>query len=126
MQYDPKLKMAMNEIRGILAKHDIAGLVVLHNPPGHTEYMLQLSPSWSCAKIEGEAVRVRARIQEDFNGDRKAWTKKVTETLGMLNGITTVGGQMILSMATLSDTVDKVVDATHWDKGHTSETTQNN
>lgn len=32
MQYSPKLKVAMDEVKDVLKKYDIAGFVVLHTP----------------------------------------------------------------------------------------------
>lgn len=34
MQYSPKLKVAMEEIKEILKKNDIAGFVVIHDSDG--------------------------------------------------------------------------------------------
>jgi hypothetical protein len=48
MQYSPKLKTAMAEIKAILKKHDIGAFVILHTP-GFSEYVNEISPSYSCA-----------------------------------------------------------------------------
>lgn len=125
MQYHPKLKMAMNEIMGILSRHDLAAIIVL-NTPGHTEFLMKIDPSYSCAKVEGDILRVKAKIQEDFGGDVRAWEKKVSETSGMLHGLSEVGGKLILNLCEVSDMVDKKIGAEHIGGGFTSHTTQNN
>jgi hypothetical protein len=83
MQYSPKLKMAMEEIKAIIKKYDIGAIVELHTP-GHGEFFIEVSPSYSCAWFEGNHLRIRARLKEDFNGDRKAWGVKVNDTTNML------------------------------------------
>jgi len=115
----------MEEIKAILSKHDIAGMVVLHTP-GNSEYFLKINPSYSCAFIDGEMLRVRARIQKDFNGDKKAWEKKVSDTSNMLSLLTETSGYLALSVAEMSKLVDEKIDAEHSDGGHSSHTTQNN
>lgn len=63
MQFDPKLKVAMEEIKAVLKKHDIAGVVVLHNNDGpghgHGEYAMVLDPSYSCASLNEGMVRLK-------------------------------------------------------------------
>jgi len=70
MQYSPILKIAMVEIQAILQKHDIAGFVVIHTP-GFSEYLNQVSPSYSCAKIENRDIRFKVKASE-VGGPEKA------------------------------------------------------
>ena len=51
--YSDKLKEAMAEINGVLIKHDIAGVVVLHEP-GFSEFRVRVDPSWSVARFESQ------------------------------------------------------------------------
>ena len=67
MQYSPKLKKAAEEIKSILKKYDIAANVVLHTP-GHSEYLLEITPTYSAAWLENGIVRFRARAS-DYNGN---------------------------------------------------------
>ncbi len=125
MQYSPKLKKAMEEVKEILNKYDIGALVVLHTP-GHSEYLNKINPSYSCAKFESdEAVRFRAK-KADFGGDVEARNKKLTDTSNMLNLLGEVGARISLSMLDLSKRFDKIVDAEHGEGGHSSHSTQNN
>lgn len=83
MQYSPKLKKAMELIKDILKDNDIAGIVVLHTP-GHSEFLMGLETSYSCAKFEGDTLRVKAKLA-DFNGDKEAWALKMATTSNMLS-----------------------------------------
>lgn len=125
MQYSPKLKKAAEEIKAILKKYDIGALVVLHNP-GHIEYIVEISPSYSCAKIEPYGVRVKAKLQEDFNGDKEKWETTIWATTNMLNSLGQIGAKQASILMQVSKEVDKVTNATHTNDGHTSHEQQNN
>lgn len=126
MQYSPKLKKAAEEIKNILKENDIAGVVILHTP-GYGEYVLNLSPTYSCVKVspQGE-IRARAKLQEDFNGNKKEWEETVKNTSNMLSIIQSVGEPLMDSIAELSFKVDMAVNATHTKGNSTSDITQNN
>lgn len=81
MQYSPKLKIAMDEIKTILKKHDIAGFILLH-APGFSEYLNHVSPSYSCAKLEPEQLRFRLKAAE-VGGPEKA-KQIATDTYNMI------------------------------------------
>lgn len=81
---DPQLKTAMEEIKAVLRKYDIAGIVFLGSQ-SHSEFLLGINPSWSCAKFEAEnELRIRAK-REDFPS-LEAQKKCLTDTVGMLAG----------------------------------------
>jgi hypothetical protein len=124
MQYSPKLKKAMEEIKAIVTKYDIGAMVIIHTPD-HSEYYMNISPSYSCAKHDGDTVRIKAKLK-DFNGDKKAWQLKVTDTSNMLSLLGETGGRTALSILNVSKQLDKVVDAEHLDGDHTGHTQQNN
>jgi hypothetical protein len=63
MQYSPKLKKAIEEIKEVLNKHDIAGFVILHTP-GFSEYLNHVTTSYSCAQVTPEGVRLRLKGSE--------------------------------------------------------------
>lgn len=129
MQYNPKLKKAMEEIKDILDKHDIAGAVVLHTP-GHGEYLFKIDPSYSCAFIDNtpgvEGIRVRTRLQEDYNGDAKKRHQAQEDTVNMFDIFANlIGRQAVYSIETM-----KMLE-THFDikrtgGGDTSTQVQNN
>lgn len=126
MQYSPKLKKAMKEIKDILDKNDIAATVVLHTP-GHSEFLSKIDPSYSCAFFEGDYLRVRARIDEDFNGDKKAWERKIIDTINMLDLFAHTTANLSISFFEIFDRVSEKVKAEGGgDHNFTSNTTQNN
>lgn len=125
MQYSPKLKKAIQEIKDILSREDIAGVVVLHEP-GHSEFLVKVDPTYSCVKIKGDQIRIKAKLKEDFNGDKKAWTKKVGDSANMLHLLSMTMGDIVVPLMDLSHRVDKVVKSDHSGGGFSSHTTQNN
>lgn len=114
----------MEEVKGILRKYDIAALVVLHTP-GHSEYLMHVETTYSCAKYNGDLLRVKARLK-DYNGNKELWTEKVTDTSNMFNLLGEVGGRISIALMDVSETVDKIVQAEHTSGDHTSHTQQNN
>jgi hypothetical protein len=63
MQYDPKLKIAMEEIKAVIKKHDVAAFVVLHRP-GFSEFLNAIDPTYSCAALENGGVRFHVNSKE--------------------------------------------------------------
>ena len=125
MQYSPKLKKAMQEIMAILDREDIAGCVVLHTPQ-FSEYHVKINPSYSCARFEGDNLRVKAKLQEDFNGDKNLMQYKVKNTVNMLNHLAEDTGRLAMSLIKTSEMVDEITKPTHFGDGHSSHTQQNN
>lgn len=124
MKYSPKLKIATEEIKQILQKHDIAASVVLHTP-GFSEYLLHITPSYSCAWLENGGIRVRAK-KEDYNGDEAMRNKRLTDTVNMIRLLSDTTGQNALALLEVADHIDKVIGAEHRGGGHSTHTTQNN
>lgn len=125
MQYSPKLKKAMEEIKKVCSKYDVAALVVLHTP-GFSEYMNRLDPSYSCVIQNGDEIRVRARANEDFNGDKEARNKKIADTANMFHHLSEIGMRQGLAISEVSKKVNEIVNAEHFGGGHSSNTQQNN
>ena len=124
MQYSPKLKMAMEEIKEILKKHDIAASVVLHTP-GWAEYLLRIDPSYSCATLSEKGIRVKAKA-EDFGGNVDLLGEVLTNTANMLHNLHTVGLHNSTALGEVSKQVDQLLESQHLDGGHTSHRQQNN
>ncbi len=125
MQYSPKLKNAISEINEILDKYDVAGSIVLYDV-GNSEYLLKINPSYSCASFDGDNLRVKARLKEDFNGDIKSFQKKKSDTSNMLSLLAESTGFLSLNLLKISKIVDEKMGAEHFGNSSTSHTTQNN
>jgi hypothetical protein len=89
MQYSPKLKTAMAEIKAILKKHDIGAFVILHTP-GFSEYVNEISPSYSCAFFDHSlkdanitGIRFKAKAAELPGGEEER-NQKIADTDNML------------------------------------------
>lgn len=85
MQYSPKLKKVMDQIKGILDENDIAGFVVLHSP-GYSEYLNHLKTSYSCATVIPEGITLR--LKESEIGREKA-IELADGTYNMITHLTT-------------------------------------
>ncbi len=123
MQYSPKLKNAAEEIKEILAKHDIAGMIVLHTP-GHSEFVLDITPSYSCAWIQGGSLRFIAKKAE-YNSIEE-WRQKVADTANMISLLSDTSAQLVMNMIKASEMIDEITGAEHDKGGFTSNDTQNN
>lgn len=131
MQYDPKLKRVAAEISAILKKEDIAGTVVLHSP-GHSEFVLEISPSYSGASIvktpEGSILRIKAKA-EDFPNGKEGRNKCLQETSNMFyHLVNTTGfvlGSLDRGMKMLEEHVGEIQEE-EGTGGFTTHETQNN
>lgn len=124
MQYSPKLKVAMAEINAIIEKHDIGGMVILHEP-GFAEFKLNLSPSYSAVKTNGDEIRLKSNA-EMFGGDKEKQMKVLEDSINLLDLMSSCGGNMTMTMIELLELVKKKVDFIRTDRGFSSGTTQNN
>lgn len=124
MLYSPKLKNAMSEILEIINKYDIAALVILHadggGGDGFGETLLKIDPSYSVAKIQGvNLVKFKARLEEDFKGNRRLMKHKLAATANMLNILGIKAGELSLGVMDISEQFDKIIDV-HHDRGESS------
>lgn len=124
MQYNPKLKKAMAQIKAILDENDISGSVVIHTP-GFAEYLLKLNPTYACTTVEGDMIRIKAKLAE-FNGDKEAWTKKISDTVNMLECLAESNGKNALNIYSILDKLKEKIDFDSGPSNHTSHTAQNN
>jgi len=126
MDYSPRLKRAAAQIKAILEKEDIAGLVVLHTP-GYSEYLLHLTPSYSCVKVRGNGeIRIQSRMLEDYKGNLAMKRKKEADTANMLNMIAVTAGEQSMNVIQLSELMDKLTGAEHTGGNHRPDNYQDN
>jgi hypothetical protein len=124
MQYSPRLKKIMEEIKEILVENDIAGAVVIQEP-GFSEYAVHFRPSWSCLEWEDNQVRFKAKL-EDFGGDREKRDKTIADTLNMIHHLGESSGIVSKQMVSLENFLKTRIKFDHFGGGHSSHTAQNN
>ena len=115
----------MAAIQAILTEHDIAAVVVLHTP-GFCEFMLHISPSYSCARFDGNELRVKAKLKEDYQGDIARWKLDVGNTANMLQGMADMTAPMAVQLFRMADIVNKKTNAEHFGGDLSSNIEQNN
>lgn len=108
---ETKLKVAAEEIKDILRKHDLAGVVALH-APGHGEYFTHINTSYSCAYMYNDSeVRFYSKRQ-DFNTQQQQILKQAN-TSNMLRILTDITAFNFGYIHPLSESFDKLVNANH-------------
>lgn len=127
MEYSPKLKNAMLQIKNILDANDIAGVVVLHTP-GYGEHLIKIDPSYSAAKIEHlpngeEAIRVKIKTKETGKAKAKQLSEDTTNMFHILTSLTLPKASILMDT---SECLDKHYNADHTGKGGSSHQSQNN
>lgn len=109
---DPILKSAAEEIKAVLVKHDVAGMVSLQSK-SHSEFVLQLAPSWSCVSLEQQpgkndfTLRIKAKSSNPGDGER------LRLTAGMLLGFIDVATRNIDQMTEIVKLIGQHVEISH-------------
>lgn len=106
------LKIAAEEIKEVLRKHDLAGAVALHTP-GHGEYFVHLNPSYSCAYMyNDDQVRFYCKAS-DFK-TKQLQIQKMADTSNMLMILTQITAFNFGALHPLSEKFDKETNAEHY------------
>lgn len=123
MNYNPKLKMAMEEIKTILAKYEIGAVVALHLP-GFTEYLLKIDPPYSVAKWEGNNIRIKSTLENFANKEEQGLA--INNTVNMLVSFRNHGTVLQDAMKDVLNMVQTKIKFDEHDGGQTSHIQQNN
>lgn len=128
MQYSPKLKMAMEEIKAVVKKYDIAAAVILSDGTGFSEFLNKVEASWSAAFVQqtlkGEAIRFRIKSSEV--GKEQA-EKLANDTYRMIEHFAEMLGRNSLVYYRLLDMLKDYIEVVKTDGGSiTGHTEQNN
>lgn len=121
MQYDPKLKIAMNEIREVLIRHGIGAVVCLHGEKQISEFMHFIDPPYSCAywdKSKG-GLRIKAKLSE--YPSREEWEKTMGATVNMLVHFRNFGERVNLIFSQVLNKLSEQVDIQEGDSGYLSQ-----
>lgn len=106
-----KLKIAAEEIKDILRKHDIAASMVLHTP-GHGEFINHFLTSYSCAyQFEEDSIKFYNK-RKDFNSV-EAQLKQQESTANMLRVLLELTGRNFMMLDPISKKFDAITNATH-------------
>lgn len=72
MDYSPKLKTAISEIKAVLEKHRITGIVIIHTP-GFSEYLNHLTAPYSAIKLDPTGnLRLQLKAKDLPGGEKEA------------------------------------------------------
>jgi hypothetical protein len=84
---NPELLPIFDEISAVLKKHDVAGVVILSNKT-HTDFRMDVSPTWSCAKTENaeDGLMLRVRCKRVDFPSQESQTETLRLTLGAFLG----------------------------------------
>lgn len=121
MQYSPKLKNAAAEINEILKKYDIAAMVVLHTP-GFSEYLFNVTPSYTCCKMDQNGMRIKTNPDDP----KEKKEKEVNDTFNMLYHFSDVGGMLVGNSNAALNLLKEKFDWWAEDGNHTTNIDQNN
>lgn len=124
MNYDPKLKKVMEQIKLILKANNVGASIVLHRP-GFSEFYLHVNPDYSCITMENQGLRIRAKAS-DFGGDKKKRNQVIEDSVSLIQHLADTSGSTSLMMYNVLDQLKKVMDIDSSDGNMTDHTTQNN
>jgi hypothetical protein len=127
MQYSPKLKKAMEEIKAIVNKYDIGAIICLHTP-GFREYMQKVDPSYSALKFkpDGSGYNVLGKASH-YGGDKHKRDEMLANTKNMIENFVESSGIFFMTFDEISKDMEAVWGK--WDSeagNHTSHNQQNN
>jgi hypothetical protein len=109
-----RLKIARLEIEAILAKHDLAGCVVLHTP-GMSEFFYSITPSYSVCWLDekAQAVRIKSKLDADHGGDAAEQMRSQAATANMTAALAGEVGHAALMFLEIDEIVTKMLRAEH-------------
>lgn len=108
MDYSPKLREAMEEVKAVLKKYDIAATVVLHTP-GYAEYLHALSPSYSYVSTDAETIRITTKKSDSLEVKQE----KLTNSANMLKILCDTNKMLYRNLERVSYMLDEMVEAEH-------------
>lgn len=108
---------AIEEIKAVLAKYDLAGMIVVQSP-NESAFLHKIDPSWSCAKFEerpnGTMVRIKAKRAE--YPTKEAHQNTVTATTGMIFSFMNQSARTHEQMTSVAEMLGRHFDVSHFEK----------
>lgn len=79
-----ELEPVLTELRAVLKKHDVTGLLIVGNKT-HVDFTMEVEASWSCATIDMQDTQYGIRLKalaQDFP-DKAKHNEVLADTIGM-------------------------------------------
>lgn len=111
------------DIKKLIEDADVGATVVLHTP-GYAEYFIKIDPSYSCAKVDGDQIRIVAKAADFKNQEDQA--RKIADTANMFSLLATGSFQYASTCKQSLDMIKKHVQVIETGLGHTSQTELDN
>jgi hypothetical protein len=97
---DPNLQRTAKLIQKILQQEDIGGIVLLSSKT-HSEYLMELSPSWSCIRFNRQTGECRVKaIAKEFSSI-EARNQCITYSCGLVLGLLNLVKLMAKNLQTI-------------------------
>lgn len=111
---DPKLQAIREEIKAVLLKHDVAGVVILSSPT-HMEFIVQLEATWTAIREQHgpEGVGIRFRLTDADVPDEKQRHQLAHDTIGTLTGTIDVMNNLCESLTGLLESAGQKIEFSH-------------
>lgn len=111
---DSRIKPAMDEIKAVLEKHELCGVIFVASAT-HTEFLYRLDAPWTCMKHEGsEGIRFRALLAEYPSKD--AQKKAIEVSTGVIMGFSTVCTNTAAVFDQLALALGQKFEITNWNR----------
>lgn len=107
-----RLKIARLEIEAVLAKHDLAGVVVLHTP-GLAEFFYNIQPSYSVCWVDETVPMVRIKSVRDHAGSAAEQLHDQAATANMTVSLAGELGHTALMFLDIDRVVSRMLRAEH-------------
>lgn len=109
-----RLKVARLEIEAVLAKHDLAGVFVLHTP-GMAEFFYNITPSYSVCWVDeqAQALRIKSKLECDHGGDQALQLRDHVATANMTAALAGELAKAALAFAEIEQVCTKALRAEH-------------
>lgn len=107
---DPKLKLAADEIKAVLRRHDIAGTVFLGSK-AHTEFLFHLPTTWNLIREADEGVILIQYKKADATPEKD---EALRLTVGLIAGFRDAMRATESNFMNLLASLGKSMDIQHW------------
>lgn len=108
--YSPRLKTVAEEIIQVLKKHDVAGVLTLHEP-GFGEFVIHLDTNYSIAKFTDEGIQIKT----DKKMPKILKLKKTGDTANMFSVLAELNDMAAYQLGRISTELDARLKASHTD-----------